>query len=420
VGSVAAMARRRVALIVHSYPIMSEVFISYAALGLVRAGWSVDIIAVSGAESAGAEAHPVQAELEREIRVIRATDVTTRGPGSAMRSLMAQRGIGALKTIDPTRFARDTFTLRPLLLAEALSRGGPYDVVHCQFGTLAAPVLALRRAGLLDARVVVHFRGADISTYVRQFGASAYDTVFDEADWFAANCRHFRNLAIELGCDPARIDVVPSGCDVARFPFAPRTAPETGPTRLLAVGRLVGKKGHDLAIAAMGALRDRGRDARLRIVGDGPLRDDLEAAVAAAGLGDRVEFAGELPHAAIADELARAHIFIAPSRQGPDGDQDGPVNTLKEAMACGAPVVAARHGGIPELVEHGVNGLLCAEDDAGDLADRIDEMLDAAPLWPAFGRAGRRTVEAKFSLEVATKKLVDVYAKTLAQPEFTH
>lgn len=405
----------------HAYPILSEVFISYAALGLIRNGWSVDVIPINGDEDPVSERHPVQAELEPVMRVIRPSDSEAGGgAGGAMRSLLARHGLGALKAIDPTRFARETFTLRPLLLAEALSRGGPYDVVHCQFGTLAGPVIALRRAGLLDARIVVHFRGNDISTFVQKFGQSAYDITFAEADWFVANCRHFRNRAVELGCDPGRIDVVPSGCDVARFPFAPRTPPESGPVELLAVGRLVEKKGHDLAIEAARLLGERGRDVRLRIVGEGPLRGALEAAVAAAGLGDRVAFAGALPHAAIAGEFTGAHVFLAPSRRGADGDEDAPVNTLKEAMASGCPLVASRHGGIPELVEHGVNGLLADENDAADLADTIQEMIEAGPLWPALGRAGRRTVEARFSLEVSTRKLLDVYAKTLAQPELTH
>ena len=414
------MSSKKVALVVYGYPIISEVFISYTALGLARNGWSVDIISMNGSDDPDCESHSIHAELDGVVRVIR---VGERGPSggarAALRDMVSRHGLAALRTMDPTRFSRAAFSLRPLHLANALNRGGPYDVVHCQFGTLAAPLVALRRAGLLESRIVVHFRGNDISTYVRRAGPTVYDATFAGADWFVANCRHFRNLAIELGCDPARIDVVPSGCDMQRFPFRERGAPGSGPVRLLAVGRLVDKKGHDLAVAAVALLAARGIDVRLRIVGEGPLRAALEAQIAAAGLGDRVALLGELPHAAIAGELDRTDIFLAPSRQAADGDQDGPVNTLKEAMAAGAPVVAARHGGIPELVEHGVSGLLCAEDDAGALAETIAEMIDASALWPAFGRAGRRTIEARFSLEVATRKLVDVYAKSLAQPEFT-
>jgi colanic acid/amylovoran biosynthesis glycosyltransferase len=405
---------RRVAFIVHAYPRTSEAFIRTAAMGLIRDGYAVDMVPLNGEPDAAGASEP-ETEFGGALRVIRPGEAMG-GAGAArgaFRGLVARHGVSALKAVDPTRFSRATFTLRPLMLADALNRGGPYDVVHCQFGTVAEPIIALRRAGLLSAPVVVHFRGYDISSFLEKAGPEAYDTIFAEADWFIANCRHFRNRAVELGCDPSRIDVVPSGCDLTRFPFAPRTAPAEGPVRLLAVGRLVDKKGHDLAIDAVRRLRERGRDVLLRIVGEGALRLELETAVAAAGLEAHVELAGELPHEAIAGELRRAHVFLAPSRRAAGGDEDGPVNTLKEAMATGAPVVAADHGGIPELVEHGVNGLLCREGDAADLADRVDEMIAAAPRWPEFGREGRSTVETRYSLEVATRKLRDVYDRAL-------
>jgi colanic acid/amylovoran biosynthesis glycosyltransferase len=412
------MTQPRVAFVVHAYPLLSEAFIAYAALGLVRAGYAVDMVTLHGRREPSEARHPVHDELGERVRVIRPGEPLA-GVGAArdaMRTLVARHGVGALKAMDPTRFSRDTFTLRPLMLADALDRAGPYDVVHCQFGTVAAPVIALRRAGLLDAPVVVHFRGYDISAFVEKFGPTAYDPIFEEADWFVANCRLFRDRAVELGCDPGRIDVVPSGCDVARFPFVERRAPPDGAIRLLTVGRLVEKKGQDLAIEAVRLLRAAGCDLRLRVVGDGPLRGDLAAAVAAAGLEDVVEFVGELPHGAIAGELARAHVVLAPSRRGPGGDEDGPVNTLKEAMATGAPVVASRHGGIPELVEDGVSGFLCREGDAADLAVRIAAAIDAAPRWPQIGRAGRRAVEDGYSLDATTAKLRAVYDRVTAPP----
>ena len=170
------MSCPRVALIVYGYPIPSEVFISYAALGLVRSGCAVDIIPINGVDEPAGAPHPVQAELAGAVRVIRAPDPAGGGgAGQAMRSLIARHGVSALAGDRSDAVRSRHLHLRPLLLADALSRGGPYDVVHCQFGTLAAPVLALRRAGLLDARVVVHFRGNDISTFVHRAGPAAYD-----------------------------------------------------------------------------------------------------------------------------------------------------------------------------------------------------------------------------------------------------
>jgi colanic acid/amylovoran biosynthesis glycosyltransferase len=408
-SAVSASATRRAAFVVSDYPVMSETFVMYSALGLIRNGWSVDVVPVgAGRESAEPrrETHPVEAELHG-LRVLRPGAPAR--PGEALRRLWRHHGPAALLALDPTRFSRAAFTLKPLYVADVLSEGGPYDVVHCHFGNLAGPILELRRAGLFRAKVVVHFRGNDISRHVAAFGDHVYDEVFAEADWFVANSRHFRDRAIALGCDPARIDVVPSGCDVARFPFVDRPPPDGRPVRLLSVGRLVEKKGHSLAIAATRRLRADGRDVSLRIVGAGPMRDALEAD--AADLGDAVVFVGSAPHHAIHAELAAADVFLAPSVRSPDGDEDGPVNTVKEAMACGTPVVASRHGGIPELIRHGATGMLCAEGDAADLAAKIADTIAAADRWPDIRRAARADVEAKFSLDASTAKLASIYEK---------
>ena len=403
---------RRVAFVAHAYPVMSEVFVSYAAAGLIRAGWRVDVVTTNGEVPPDAERHPVEAEIAPAIRVFRPTTI----PGArraAVRDLVSRHGLGAFSVGDPTRFTSAALSRKLLHLADTLGGRGPFDIVHCHFGTLAPPVLALRRAGFFDARVVVHLRGNDISRFVLQNGLDAYGRVFEDADRIVANCGHFRDRAVELGCDPSRIDVVPSGCDVDRFPFAERTAPTGRPVRLLSIGRLVDKKGHDLLIAAMALLRDAGRDATLRIVGEGPLRPRLEAAVRDAGLADRVVLVGALPHSAIAAALAEADVLVAASRRAADGDEDGPVNTVKEAMASGAPVVATRHGGIPELVLDGATGLLCAEGDAAALADAIARMIALAPRWPDLGRAARRRVEERFSLRVATSLLERVYERAI-------
>ncbi len=101
----------------------------YAALGLLRAGWAVDIVPIHQPQHSGNDAaadHPVQHDLEHAFRVLR--------PGadavSIFGRLVRRHGFAAFRTIDPTRFARSTFTLKPLFLAGTLSRGGPYDVVH--------------------------------------------------------------------------------------------------------------------------------------------------------------------------------------------------------------------------------------------------------------------------------------------------
>lgn len=406
----------RVAFFVNKFPVISEPFIANAAIGLLAAGHSVDIYALQGRAQDGVRQASVQAHglddrawFPRHPRSFPGRLATAPG---ALARMLRRHGLAALRTLDPRFYGRRALSLRALSEAEAL-RPGSYDVLHCHFGTLAAPVLRHRRAGLLRGRVVVHFRGYDITQEIERAGPGLYAEVFREADHFVANCRHFADRAISLGCDPARIAVVPSGIMLDGFVFAPRTPPADGVIRLLTVGRLVEKKGIADVIDAVGILRRQGQPIELVVIGDGPLRDTLQAKALAPELAGAVRFLGAQPHAVVARELAAAHLFAAPSVRAADGSEDAAINTLKEAMATGLPVVSTTHGGIPELVEHGVSGLLVAERDSAALATALASLIAAPERWAAMGRAGRARVERDHAMGVANLKLLDVYRHVL-------
>jgi colanic acid/amylovoran biosynthesis glycosyltransferase len=140
----------------------------------------------------------------------------------------------------------------------------------------------------------------------------------------------------------------------------------------------------------------------------------MEAIVADADVADRVEFLGPVERDRIAHEMLRAHLFCLPARMGPDGDSAGIPNVLKEAMACGMPVVSTLHAGIPELVSDGDSGYLVAERDVAAIADRLCALLDQPERWEAMGRAGRARVEAGFCLQGMCRQLeAEVYRPLL-------
>jgi colanic acid/amylovoran biosynthesis glycosyltransferase len=325
------------------------------------------------------------------------------------------RGLGlrAFGLADAFAYKKHLLSLDALYEGACFRNGGRYDLLHCQFGTLARPVLKHRKAGLLSGKLVVQFRGFDISEHVQKCGPRVYERVFREADWFLANCRWFRDRAVALGCPPDRIDVIPSGVEIDDFPYRARTQGPDGVLRLVSVGRLVEKKGFDDALAAVALLKAAGTRVRYLIVGDGPLRPELEQRARALGLSGEVELLGARNHAGVADVLAWGQLFLAPSKRAGDGAEDAAINTLKEAMAAGLPVVSTRHGGIPELVEHGVTGLLAPEGDPVGLAEALSALAAGAARWPEMGRLGRARVAADYSVGVAHAKLIEAYRRAL-------
>jgi len=411
----------RIAFFVHRFPVISEAFITNAAAGLIDAGHEVDVYALHGDGEAGESRHRVVADygLEARSRTFRLREQPRRrlalAPLAGAR-LVAAHGLGARAAIDRRTFGADGPSLMSLHEAAMFRHGGRYDILHCQFGTLAQTVLNHRRAGFLSGRVLVHFRGHDISSHVREHGEDVYDPVFAEADGFLAVCDAFRDRAIALGAPAERVSVIPSGVAVGGFRYTPRGWRPDRPLNLLAVGRLVEKKGFAFAIDAVARVAAEGLDARLLIMGDGPLHAALSARAAAHGIADRVTFFGAADHAQVAEQLDRAHLFLAPSTTAANGDKEGVINTLKEAMAAGCPFVTTDHGGIPELVEGLDAGIMVPEGDAEALALALVELLERRADWPEMGRRGRRRIVERYSNEAVTQATVAAYQRASATP----
>ncbi len=189
-----------------------------------------------------------------------------------------------------------------------------------------------------------------------------------------------------VGADPI---LVPHGVDL--HSFTPRSHRPDGRVELLAVGRLVPKKGFDVLVDAVGRVNV---DWQLRIVGDGPrlLRTFTTRRVRH---GERIQFLGARTHADLPALYNAADVVVVPSVVA-DGDRDGLPNVVLEAMACGLAIVASDVAAIPTAIEHRVNGLLVEPGDACGLANAIDELAKDADLRVALGASARATVESRF------------------------
>jgi glycosyltransferase involved in cell wall biosynthesis len=210
-----------------------------------------------------------------------------------------------------------------------------------------------------------------------------------------AVARHVRALG---GC-LEKTDVIPNGVDRAVFsPSEPR--PGAAPT-ILFVGRLAVNKGPQVLIDALPRVLERFPETQVHLIGDGPLRRDLERSVQQRGMTDSVRFLGTQRE--IEDRLRSGDIFVLPSLM------EGLPLTVLEAMACGLPVIATAVGGTVEIVEEGVNGYLVRPGEPGDLASRLCDLLGNARLRREMGREGERTVERGYDWDTITQRTIDVY-----------
>jgi glycosyltransferase involved in cell wall biosynthesis len=205
-----------------------------------------------------------------------------------------------------------------------------------------------------------------------------------------------------------RYAVVPNGVDLTLFhPPEVVRQPRTGPLRCLAVARLVERKGLGCLIRAF-ALLERGRF-HLDIAGDGPDRQALQELAAHHGVAEEIRFLGSLSRAMVAERYREADLFTLPSTAESFG------NVFAEALASGLPIVASQVGGIPDLVEHGHNGLLVPPGDPHSLAQAIRYLADDPQLCAEMGRRNRAKAEATLEWVQVTKRYLSIYEAVMHQ-----
>jgi len=236
-----------------------------------------------------------------------------------------------------------------------------------------------------------------------QRAAVAIDVCEYNRDWLQA--RH------QLG---TRHVVVPCGVDLADWR---RSRPyRHTPFRVLAVGRLVEKKGFSDLVRAIGLLRDRGVQLRLDVIGTGADGSALLELVAILGLEDWVSFHGSRPSAVVREAMEDASVFCLPCVVASDGDRDSQPVVVKEAMAMELPVVGTKEVGMPEMVVHGETGLLVPPHDPGALAGALQTLADDAGRCQTMGAAGRRRVEAFFGFDTTIPMLLEALSLAGARP----
>jgi colanic acid/amylovoran biosynthesis glycosyltransferase len=315
---------------------------------------------------------------------------------SALAATLARRSRSALK-----QFLRAGY-VAPLLLHHEIRH------VHAHFASTAASVaLHAHRLTGVSYSVTAHAKDIyrdDIDR--RQLAAKLEEARFvvTVSDY---NARRLSQLAPQ-----ARVVRIYNGLDLDRL--VPNGRVRNDPPLVLAVGRLVEKKGFHVLVRACALLRDRGVPFRCAIVGKGPLERDLGSLAGNLGLEGRVELRGAVPADALVELYRHADVVAAPCVVEADGNRDGLPTVLIEAMALGVPVVATDVTGIPELVEHERTGLLVRQGDPVSLANSIQRVLNDPPGAAALAAAGRAQVERNFQLRANVSQLRSLFEEALA------
>jgi glycosyltransferase involved in cell wall biosynthesis len=205
------------------------------------------------------------------------------------------------------------------------------------------------------------------------------------------------------------------GLNLARFDGLRKadSSVDAGIPTIMSVGRFREKKGFLTLIRACRLLLDAGYRFRCQIVGYGPLQPQMEELIRTLGLNETLSLCGKKTLEEVVDLYRRATIFALPCRVADDGDRDGIPNVLMEAMAMGLPTLSTDVSGIPELIQHGKNGLLVRQQDESELARELGRLIDQPELRRRLGQAGRKTIVTNFSSEQSSRILRKLFFEAL-------
>jgi colanic acid/amylovoran biosynthesis glycosyltransferase len=392
---------QRIAYVLKRYPRYSETFIVNEILAHEAAGANLAIFSLYP---------PADTHFQDSISRVRApvTYIGSARPKAAdlwallLRAQQAGLSVDKfLASVQPQEADRDA--LWALELALAVKQQG-LTHLHAHFASGATTVarLAAGLAGVpysftAHAKDIFHESVRDDDLHLKLTEAAAVVTVsnFNRKYLLA----RFGDAAVKVRC-------IYNGLDLARFPYTP---PETRPPEIVAVGRLVEKKGFADLVRACGLLRDRGETFCCRIIGTGELEGELRAQLTLLGLEGTVELIGPRPQRELAGYLQNAAAFAAPCVVGEDGNRDGLPTVLLEAMALGTPCVSTDVTGVPEVLCDEVTGLMVAQHAPEALADALARLLHDSTLRVRLAGAARECLERDFDIVKNAALLREVF-----------
>jgi colanic acid/amylovoran biosynthesis glycosyltransferase len=286
------------------------------------------------------------------------------------------------------------------------------ELIHVYFGNTGIHLLPLLKQW--DRPWVVSFHGMDVQSRPKEKG---YDQKLREllqlAPLVLVRSQSLANRLHDLGCASDKIRLNRTGIPLQNFPWVERPFPKDGQWQLVQACRLVEKKGLLTTLSAFRRFVSDYPNSRLVIAGEGPLRDALARKIDELSLGTQVSLAGFLSQEELRKIYTESHIFVHPSELAADSNQEGIPNSMLEAMASGLPVVATRHGGIPEAVQEGTDGILVPERDESALYQALLKLAAQPELWRQMGKQASRSVAENFEQGQQIGRLEAVYAETL-------
>lgn len=299
------------------------------------------------------------------------------------------------------------------LALEYILRRRKASLIHAHFGTIGYLLIDLKSK--LSLPLVTTFYGYDLSPSLIVDGVQDWQKrLFEVGDLFLVEGSHMQQKLVELGCPQEKIQIQRIAIPVQDIPWRPRKKTDDRPPVVLFSGRFVEKKGLLFALAAVNELKREGKSLEFRIIGDGPMAEQVKRYIDEKAMADFTHLLGFLDHEDYLREMDKADIFLQPSVIAANGDiEGGAPTTILEAQAMGLPIVSTYHCDIPNVVVPGQSAILVEERNISALMDALRYLLDHPSDWESMGRSGRDFVQKYHDIDKEVTKLEEKYFEFL-------
>ena len=273
----------KIAFLVEFFPAISETFILNQITGLIDLGHEVEIFAQSNPKNKVIDEDVKKYNLMNHvhyfdmpsswvIRSIKSFELMTR---------KFQRAPSAvLRSLNILKYGEMALSLRAFyMLLQFIEIDSTFDIIHCHFGLNGKMGVLLKELIQFSGKIITSFHGNDISAVVETEGKDVYTNLFKKGDLFIANSNHTKQKLVSIGCDERRIVTLPVGLNLTQFKFRPRKLTSNEKIKIISIARLVEKKGLEYSIKAVAKTIQKHPNIEYNIIGDGPLRKNLEVLI---------------------------------------------------------------------------------------------------------------------------------------------
>lgn len=414
------MRELRIAIVVGTFPTVSETFIVNQINSLIEAGHEVQIFAYKRGEIQHIHSSIKKYDLLKNVIYFQKKDKSKPKRflvflNWVFKNLKHIRWNEFLKALNVFEHGKRALALDVFFDSKWFLSGRSFDIIHVHFGHNTERIAVLKSLGFIrESKLIGTFHGFDlIPNNVINYN-ERYKNLLTECDAFTVNSIYLANILEKLNVKLVDIYLLPVGLDTAYFNKT-YTNDSKGSFEMLFCGRLIKLKGPDIALDILIELKNRGyKNVKLRLVGDGDLRDEIVDKIERGRLSNDVFMEGALAQEFVKEKMSNAQVFLMPGTHDPitkRAETQGLV--LQEAQAMKLPVVISDVGGMKYGIIPNETGYIIKEGDISGFADAVEKLINDDQLRSIMGEKGREYVEANFDNKVLYNKLIDIYTSVL-------